>query len=103
MIGWLSAHPLTPLVIPGCDVAGVIVDEGDNVSKFSKADEVYGNIQNFSIGRSKQCVTLIQYTAVEESLIALKPENMSFEEASKIPQALQSIQEGFDKVNFQRG
>jgi len=90
-------------VVPGCDVAGVIVDEGDNVSKFSKGDEVYGNIQNFNTSRPKQCGTLTQYTAVEESLIASKPENMSFEEAASFPLALQTAQEGFDRVNFQRG
>ena len=55
-----------------------------------KGDEVYGNIQNFNTGRPKQCGTLTQYTALEESLIALKPENMSFEEAASFPLALQT-------------
>nr|ABK23099.1 unknown [Picea sitchensis] len=90
-------------VVPGCDVAGVIVDEGDNVSMFSKGDEVYGNIQSFNTVGPKQYGTLTQYTAVEESLIALKPENMSFEEAASFPLALQTAQEGFDRAKFQRG
>jgi len=90
-------------VVPGCDVAGVIVDEGDNVSMFSKGDEVYGNIQSFNTVGPKQYGTLAQYTAVEESLIALKPENMSFEEAASFPLALQTAQEGFDRAKFQRG
>ncbi|KAH9311240.1 hypothetical protein KI387_026275, partial [Taxus chinensis] len=89
--------------VPGCDMAGVIVDQGDDVTKFCKGDEVYGNIQNFTSGTPKQCGTLTQYTAVEESLIALKPGNMSFEEAASFPLALQTAQEAFDRVNFQKG
>uniref|UniRef100_A0A0D6R8N0 Enoyl reductase (ER) domain-containing protein n=1 Tax=Araucaria cunninghamii TaxID=56994 RepID=A0A0D6R8N0_ARACU len=90
-------------IVPGCDMAGVIVDQGDDVSKFSKGDEVYGNIQNIIYGTPKQCGTLTQYTAVEESLIALKPGNMSFEEAASFPLALQTAQEAFDRVEFQKG
>lgn len=90
-------------MVPGCDVAGVVVDEGANVSMFSKGDEAHGNIQSFNTVRPKQYGTLTQYTTVEESLIALKPENMPFEEAASFPLALQTAQEGFDRENFQRG
>ena len=70
---------------------------------FSKGDEAHGNIQSFNIVRPKKYGTLTQYTAVEESLIALKPENMPFEEAARFPLALQTTQEGFDREKFQRG
>lgn len=89
--------------VPGCDMAGVIVDQGDDVTKFSKGDEVYGSIHNYTCGRPKQCGTLAQYTAVEDSLIALKPGNMSFEQAASFSLALQTAQAAFDRINFQKG
>eukprot|EP00252_Welwitschia_mirabilis_P005623 TRINITY_DN1610_c0_g1_i4.p1 TRINITY_DN1610_c0_g1~~TRINITY_DN1610_c0_g1_i4.p1 ORF type:complete len:247 (-),score=63.19 TRINITY_DN1610_c0_g1_i4:252-992(-) len=84
-------------------MAGVIVDAGSKASLFGKGDEVYANIQDFKSGRAKQYGTLTQYTAVEESLIALKPANMSFEEAASFPLSLQISQGCFDKAKFQRG
>eukprot|EP01018_Ginkgo_biloba_P018317 Gb_34177 [translate_table: standard] len=89
--------------VPGWDVAGVIEKVGDGVSKFNKGDEVYGDIQNFAGGRPKQLGTLAQYTAAEETLIALKPSNLSFEEAASLPLALQTAQGSFDQAEFQKG
>merc|ERR1712226_383104 len=72
----------------GCDAAGVVVEVGDGVSKFKNGDEVYSDIQNFTAGRPKQWGTLAQYTVVEEDLVALKPKNLSFEEAASLPLAV---------------
>lgn len=35
-------------VVPGCDMAGVVIGKGTNVKKFDIGDEVYGNIQDFN-------------------------------------------------------
>ncbi|XP_042511375.1 2-methylene-furan-3-one reductase-like [Macadamia integrifolia] len=91
-------------VIPGCDMAGVVVGKGSGVTKFDVGDEVYGNIQDFNAkGQLKQLGTLAQYIAVEESLVALKPTNLSFEEAASLPLAVQTAIEGFIAAGFKEG
>ncbi|KAH9328450.1 hypothetical protein KI387_000558 [Taxus chinensis] len=89
--------------VPGCDVAGVVADVGEGVSKFNKGDEVYGDIQDFTAGNLQQYGTLAQYTVAEEHLVALKPSNLSFEEAASLPLALLTALQSFDTVNFQKG
>ncbi|XP_077235599.1 2-methylene-furan-3-one reductase-like isoform X2 [Tasmannia lanceolata] len=87
------------MVVPGCDMAGIVVGKGGGVSKFEIGDEVYCNIQDFN-GKLKQLGTLAEYVAVEESLVALKPTNLSFEEATSLPLAVQTAIEGFETGNF---
>lgn len=46
-------------VVPGCDMAGVVVAKGDEVVRFRAGNEVYGNIQDFGRGgKLKQVGTL---------------------------------------------
>jgi NADPH:quinone reductase-like Zn-dependent oxidoreductase len=67
-----------PLIL-GTDIAGVVVETGSKVSKFKKGDEVYA-----SLGTSKMGA-YAQYVPVNENDLALKPKNLTFEEASSIP------------------
>ncbi len=67
-----------PLVL-GYDAAGVVIKTGANVSKFKEGDEVYTRPDIMRNG------TYAEYVAVAEDLVALKPENLSFEEAASIP------------------
>lgn len=91
-------------VVPGCDMAGVVVARGDGATKFGIGDEVYGNIQDFNAeGKLKQLGTLAQFIVVEESLVALKPKNISFEEAASLPLAIQTAIEGFVTAGFKGG
>ncbi|OWM64964.1 2-methylene-furan-3-one reductase-like [Punica granatum] len=91
-------------VVPGCDMAGVVVSKGNNVTKFDVGDEVYGNIQDFNAQvKLKQLGTLAEFIAVEESLIAKKPPNISFEEAASLPLAVQTAVEGFITAGFKGG
>ncbi|XP_057866462.2 2-methylene-furan-3-one reductase [Cryptomeria japonica] len=84
-------------------MAGVVAEVGKGVSKFKKGDEVYGDILEIVEGNPWQVGTLAQYTVVEEHLLALKPSNLSFEEAASLPLALQTALLAFDTVNFQKG
>lgn len=59
----------------GRDFSGIVIDIGANVTNFKIGDEVFGN----AAGGSLQ-----EYTYVRESEIALKPKNISFEEAASI-------------------
>uniref|UniRef100_A0A0D6QRD0 Enoyl reductase (ER) domain-containing protein n=1 Tax=Araucaria cunninghamii TaxID=56994 RepID=A0A0D6QRD0_ARACU len=89
--------------VPGCDMCGEVVGVGEGITKFKKGDVVYSDIQNFTAGRPKQCGTLAQYTVVEETLAAHKPNNLSIEEAASLPLALLTAQQAFDIVGFQSG
>ncbi|KAF2282652.1 hypothetical protein GH714_043762 [Hevea brasiliensis] len=63
-------------VVPGCDVAE---------------------------GQPKQLGTLAEFIVVEESLVAKKPKNLSFEEAASLPLAVQTAIEGFITADFKEG
>ncbi|KAK6119402.1 hypothetical protein DH2020_046854 [Rehmannia glutinosa] len=103
----LRQNPLAPIdlpVVPGCDMAGVVIAKGDDVSKFQAGDEIYGNIQSFKAeGKLKQLGTLAEFTVVEENLVAIKPKNVSFEEAASLPVAVQTAVEGFKTADFKQG
>ncbi|EYU32018.1 hypothetical protein ABFS82_02G153500 [Erythranthe guttata] len=90
-------------VVPGCDVAGVVIAKGEETWKFQAGDEVYGNIQKFGSGKLKQIGTLAEFTVVEENLVAEKPGNLSFEEAASLPVAAQTAVEGFRTADFKKG
>ncbi|KAM0950265.1 putative 2-alkenal reductase (NAD(P)(+)) [Dioscorea sansibarensis] len=85
-------------------MAGMVVRKGSRVTKFEVGDQVYGNIQNFNEPEKlKKLGTLAEYVAVEEKLVALKPIQLSFEEAASLPLALQTAIEGFKNAKFKEG
>ncbi|WP_439490170.1 NADP-dependent oxidoreductase [Algoriphagus sp.] len=66
----------SPLII-GWDIAGVVENVGAAVSKFKIGDEVFGMV-NFP-GHGK---AYAEYVVAPENQLALKPKNISFEEAA---------------------
>ena len=68
----------TPLVL-GHDVAGVVVRVGARVKRFKPGDEVYARPSDHHIG------TFAELIAVQEDDLALKPKNLTMEEAASIP------------------
>jgi alcohol dehydrogenase len=67
-----------PFVL-GHDVAGVVVRVGANVKRFKPSDEVYARPSDHRIG------TFAELIAVREEDLALKPKNLTMEEAASIP------------------
>jgi NADPH:quinone reductase-like Zn-dependent oxidoreductase len=63
--------------ILGWDVSGIIEEVGSKITEFKKGDEVFGMI-NFP-GNGK---AYAEYIAAPANQLALKPENISFEEAA---------------------
>ena len=59
----------------GADLAGQVEAVGKNVSTFSPGDEVFG----FGGG------SFAEYVCVQQDMLALKPENLSFEQAAAVP------------------
>ncbi len=68
----------TPFVL-GHDVSGVVVRVGPQVRQFKVGDEVYARPDDFRIG------TFAEYVAVKEASVAIKPKNITMEEAASIP------------------
>ena len=68
----------TPFTL-GHDVAGVIIKVGSDVSKFKVGDEVYARPADYRIGTFAELITM------NENDVALKPKNLSMEEAASIP------------------
>jgi NADPH:quinone reductase-like Zn-dependent oxidoreductase len=67
-----------PFVL-GHDVAGVVVRVGVRVKRFKPGDEVYARPSDHRIG------TFAELIAVQEKDLALKPKNLTMEEAASIP------------------
>jgi NADPH:quinone reductase-like Zn-dependent oxidoreductase len=64
----------------GSDIAGVVDDVGKGVTRFQAGDEVYGDNLALMGG-------FAEYTLAPESTLAAKPAELTFAEASTIPQA----------------
>ncbi len=71
-------NPGFPIILGG-DGAGIIEQVGEGVSQFSVGDEVFLRSSKARTG------TYAQYFALPADLVALKPKNMSFEDAASIP------------------
>ena len=62
--------------IPGGDIAGTVEAVGKNVSQFQVGDEVFGDLSGCGWGGFAEYVTVPEYA------LAIKPTNISFEEAA---------------------
>lgn len=75
--------------IPGLDIAGRVEAVGKKVSRFKPGDEVFGDIGHGSFA---------EYAIGNENQLALKPSNLSFDEAAAVPvaglTALQGLRDG---------
>ncbi len=67
-----------PLVL-GNDLAGVVSDVGARVTRFKKGDAVYARVDKNRIG------TFAEFAVVCEGAAAVKPANVTFEEAASLP------------------
>lgn len=86
---------MIPLKLPstiGFDVSGVIVEKGADVKNFEVGDEIYSRVPQEQMG------TVAEFVAINSDLVALKPDNITFEQASGLPltgltaiQALESV------------
>jgi NADPH:quinone reductase-like Zn-dependent oxidoreductase len=84
--------------IPGGDIAGRVEAVGRNVKQFQPGDEVFGDISHTGFG------AFAEYVCAPEHTLALKPANITFEEAAAVPQAaLVALQGLRDKGNIQAG
>ncbi len=78
-------------IVPGWDVAGVVLKTGIDTPEFSVGDEVYAYARKDVLGGG----TLAEQVAVPVRTLAHKPRSISFEQAAGVPltglTALQSV------------
>src|SRR5256886_1361036 len=71
--------PYRPPFVLGHDVAGTVVRAGFKITRFKVGDEVYARPRDHRVG------TFAEFIAMNETDVALKPKNISMEEAASIP------------------
>lgn len=86
-----------PLIL-GHDVAGTVTKVGSKVSRFKIGDEVFARPADFRIG------TFAEYIAINENDAALKPQNISMEQAASIPLVALTVWQAFvEKTKLKKG
>ena len=81
-------------IVRGSDVSGVVEAVGANVTRFQPGDEVFGASHG----------SYAEYVAAAESTLALKPVNLTFEQAAAVPMAgLVALQAIRDHGHVQAG
>ena len=74
-----SALPQPLPLTLGSDVAGVVAEVGEKVSDFAVGDEVFG------VTNSQFTGGYAEYANVSTTMVARKPNSLSFEEAASVP------------------
>jgi NADPH:quinone reductase-like Zn-dependent oxidoreductase len=82
--------------IIGADVAGRVEAVGRTVTQFRPGDEVFGELSRCGFG------AYAEFVAASEKALALKPANLSFEEAATLPTAGCTALQGLRKGRIQR-
>ena len=78
--------------IPGSDIAGQVDAIGRNVKQFQLGDEVFGNLSSYGRGG------FAEYVCAPENALALKPDNISFDEAATVPLAAVTALQGIRDI-----
>jgi NADPH:quinone reductase-like Zn-dependent oxidoreductase len=86
-----------PLIL-GNDVAGVVIRVGSKVRRLKPGDQVYARPDKDRIG------TFAEFIAMNEADVAMKPKNLTVEEAASIPLAgLTAWQVLVERANLKKG
>jgi len=81
----------------GADIAGVVEAVGSNVKQFQPGDEVFGVSTGFAGG-------FAEYACADETRVAQKPLNLTFEAAAAVPVAALTALQGLrDKGQIRTG
>jgi len=99
MSGAFIIRPMTGLhkpkaTCPGVDLAGEVEAVGRSVTRFQPGDPVFGGVRR----------AFAEYVCADENRLALKPVNLTFEQAAAVPVAgLTALQGLRDKGRIQPG
>ncbi|WP_160139282.1 NADP-dependent oxidoreductase [Chryseobacterium sp. c4a] len=81
--------------ILGRELSGIVVEKGADVTQFNIGDEVFCG--SGSMGSNG---TYAEYISVPEVIVALKPKNISFEQAASIPSVGLTSLQIFKRLNL---
>ncbi len=81
------------VLVRGRDVAGVVEAVGKSVTRFQPGDEVFGTADG----------SFAEYASAPETRLALKPENVTFEQAAVVPISGGTALQGLRKGSVQPG
>jgi NADPH:quinone reductase-like Zn-dependent oxidoreductase len=98
-IARLSSGLLKPKhTIPGIEIAGQVEKVGKNMTQFHLGDEIFADLSECGFG------AFAEYVSVPENALALKPVNITYQEAAAVPQySLVALQGLRDKGKIQSG
>lgn len=86
-----------PLIL-GHDLAGIVTKVGSKVSRFKVGDKIFAQPAVFKIG------SFAEYIAINETDVALKPKNISMEQAASIPLVALTVWQAFiEKAKIKKG
>lgn len=99
MKGGVPRFFMPSIKVPGVDIAGTVVAVGPKAGKRVQiGDQVMALLSLFQSGG------LAEYTLVDESLVAKKPERWSFEQAASMPLATMTVWQALvDYGKFKKG
>jgi NADPH:quinone reductase-like Zn-dependent oxidoreductase len=81
LMGMGVLRPKNP--IPGTDMAGVVVSVGKSVTRFGPGDPVFG--ETIVTHQWTHGGAYAEYVSVPQDCLALKPDNITFEQAAAVP------------------
>jgi NADPH:quinone reductase-like Zn-dependent oxidoreductase len=79
--------------VPGFDVAGVVLEAGSEVTRFKAGDEVFGIAKG----------SFAEFAAAREDKLALKPSNLTFEQAAAVGISGLTALQGLEAGRLQAG
>lgn len=82
MIAKGTFKPILKFQLPatmGSDLAGIVVEAGNRVTRFKPGDAVFASIFDLGMG------SLAEFAVVPESVAVLKPSNLDFVQAASVP------------------
>ena len=88
-------------MIPGHEFAGVIESVGTNVKRFKVGDQVFGTTTGLGVGANAEYICLPEEW--ETGVLAIKPVNVSYEEAAPLPVGGMTALYILRKGNIQKG
>ena len=69
--------------IPGTDMAGIVAAAGKGVTRYREGDAVFG--ETIRTHQWSNGGAFAEYVAVHQDLLAIKPDNITFEQAASVP------------------
>jgi NADPH:quinone reductase len=95
-LGRRESHMMNSPIL-GRELAGIVEEIGEKVKNFKLGDEIYA-----ASGSGGSNGSYAQYMTLTEKRIALKPKNITFEEAAAIPSAGLTAWQTFSRLHIKK-